>query len=322
MTLSQSRVRRVPHTGPAAPARAAFTLIELLVVIAIIAILIGLLLPAVQKVREAAARMSSQNNLKQLGLASHSANDLAGHLPVGWNAWWMHAPQRGGAWVTGAYRGPWANDTTMGDVTAFYHLLPFIEQDAMYKAGNGQQLFSTAGGQNIWTIKLKVFRAPADPSSADNLNIQYDWLVSNAMTPWAATSYSCNYQVFGRRGGNPFDSAQWDRPLSIQGISDGSSNTLLFAEKRMICGSVANLALHGGWNLSYGPYFAANSQAAPQVQPTEAACDRYRATAFSAGGCQVAMADGSVRNVSPSVPQATWWTACDPADGLVLPNNW
>ena len=123
--------------------RSAFTLIELLVVIAIIAILIGLLLPAVQKVREAAARLSCQNNLKQIGLGLHNHHDALGTFPPG-----------------GTYFGACCSPPTYTNWAI--EILPYIEQDNLYRTYNQSELNTSTSNRLVGQQKVKAYECPSD----------------------------------------------------------------------------------------------------------------------------------------------------------------
>jgi prepilin-type N-terminal cleavage/methylation domain-containing protein len=198
--------------------RRAFTLIELLVVIAIIAILIGLLLPAVQKVRAAAARASSTNNLKQLGLAAHNYNDAHGDcLP-------NPAEPINPSFPANA-ANPWNQATG-----PLFQLLPYLEQPGLYasiRSINSQATYDaimpTPQGR---AAIVKAFISPADPSNDAN-----QVFVTGSPTPinnglWGTASYAYNPLVFRSTGTGVGRS-----------FPDGTSNTLMFSEKYQVCGS-------------------------------------------------------------------------------------
>jgi prepilin-type N-terminal cleavage/methylation domain-containing protein len=294
-----------------------FTLIELLVVIAIIAILIGLLLPAVQKVREAAARTQSTNNLKQMSLALHNMNDTSGALPamVGYYPQTNNAAN-GVANSVGNVRG-----------TAFYFMMPFIEQD------NGQKQMAATHTDSWWCwVGVKTFVSPADPSQPPNGLI-------DTGSPRYGTSYAPNEWVFNTGAGNVGStnlSGNTPPRASIpRTFVDGTSNTIVFAEKYATCGPSSSSVAEFYWGETGG---ACNREgnpggngsvpgfytlATPQPKPIyNNGCNPCQLQAPYAGGILVGLGDGSVRMVSTGISANTWSYAVQPADGQVLGSDW
>jgi len=289
------------------------------VVIAIIAILIGLLLPAVQKVREAAARTQCQNNLKNIALACHTAHDAYSQFP----------PQYGN------YRGNFG--------TLFFHLLPYFEQTALQKQAyvaadtNMTSYFGPTYTKkaNTYDIRqsgvegvlLKVLTCPTDPTVN---GVASTW-------GWGGNSYAGNFRVFGNLPGDvgaPVDNGvngggitQWQgQPKLTSTFLDGSSNTILFAEKFGQCnvnpydhGDGGNMWARWDWLDGWQSTFAAFStgpgskfQVNPLPYSWGGPCVPVVAQSAHAGGMNVAMGDGSVRTLSGSMSPTTWWAICTP----------
>lgn len=201
--------------------RGAFTLVELLVVIAIIGVLISLLLPAVQKVREAANRMSCASNLRQLGIAFHSYHDTKGYFPPAYTL--TIGPINSHAW------GP--------------HLLPHIEQDPLFKRYDLNQPFITPGNQAVISTPLKLFQCPATPDP----NRLYAFTLPGGAIPglptlsWQATAsdYGVVSGVLGvcwdlvigpPAGGSRHGFLIFNEVTKFSDVTDGSSQTILLGE--------------------------------------------------------------------------------------------
>jgi prepilin-type N-terminal cleavage/methylation domain-containing protein len=322
--------------------RTAFTLIELLVVIAIIAVLIGLLLPAVQKVRAAAARAQCANNMKQLGLAVHNLHDTYQALPP----------------TEGALPGLSLNNC--GPLT--FWVLPFIEQGNLYNLAFQNGVYNSGNADRTYVIK--TYLCPSDPSLGGN----------HSPGGWGLCSYASNALAFSQATydtpgdyltcyvhGPVVTSGNYSNrlyPLTTGGkripasFPDGTSNTIIFTEKYGICSPDGN-GDNGGnqWasrfeaqTSAYIGYQGPNpglafgsdqpGQQAPvygvagyfQIQPRPylgaGGCKPGIASTGHTGGIMACLGDGSVRLCSQGMSPNTWWQAVVPDEGQPPPADW
>ena len=286
--------------APNTVARRAFTLIELLVVIAIIAILIGLLLPAVQKVREAAARMSCTNNLKQIGLGFHNYHDAKQQLP------------------NGGSDGPTITCCSADDRvgwTWMYHLTPFIEQDAVYNA---------PANATVANAVIKTYYCPSRRPPT---------LYSNGARCDYAGNGGKNMGDAGKQG---MLMRQWstlpqpagtaaNQKRTFTSVSDGLSNTILAGDKQChptvlgTSGGDNEVWNNSGWDQDHVRFGELVPDAdSNHPDSTQAQFWSVRFGSSHSGGFVGVMGDGSVRFIRYGIDAANWMRVCLVDDGEVM----
>ena len=298
-------------------------------VIAIIAILIGLLLPAVQKVREAASRIKCANNLKQLGLAAHKLPRLERHLPPGIGYYPTTATARSAPTSSTCCRTS-SKTTSTAAPWALCRFRRRSDRSTAYYPGNN----------DVYSQPVKVFLCPSDPSVGPGGVVTIDGI------SFGASCYAPNALV-SENGLTATPAPQGKDRLAD--ITDGTSNTILHAEKYARCTNTTMApafqdggtawayctprlplaaAAHDAPGKAFQPGFAipalvargAPMPSAPgrnfrSSPPFLGNCDPTRASTAHAGGILVGLADGSVRTLSPGMSGTTWWAAVTPAGG-------
>jgi prepilin-type N-terminal cleavage/methylation domain-containing protein len=310
--------------------RRGFGMIELLIVLAIIAIFLALLLPAVQKVREAAARTQCVNNVKQVGLGIHNFESTFKRMP----------PLYGGSNGTTVVNSL-KFSTVWGSTLVF--LLPYIEQDNLYKrmAVGSPPNYDPNAGDTLNT-SVPTYACPADPSMTDGI-------VNGGIL--GGSSYAINAQVFAPladesiTGGAMFPAGKanfTDRGTPLSRLGDGTSNIILFTHTYALCGDSQGSAWGYGSGIgkvpapvdTYQPWSRASylkqtyltaKNAAPfqnQPNPYTTKCVATDPATPHAYAMVVGLGDASVRTVNPSISADTWNNACLPNDGNVLGPDW
>ena len=285
----------------------AFTLIELLVVIAIIGVLIALLLPAVQKVREAANRMACQNNLKQIGLAFQNHHDQHTFFPAGGDDWTTPPTYVGGATpaVGSQQKAGWA-----------FQILPYIEADNAWRGGSGtnetERILVAIGTPH------KIYFCPTR-RGPQTVRTGYSEYLNGTVCTRALIDYAAS-NLDDDEGGV----VRWLYPNRIADITDGTSNTLLVAEKRLNLTSLGQPQNDDdiGYSSGYEVDIARRTDDTP-------APDFYGTSDYFDDGGELfgsshparfnaVFADGSVRTISYSIDAEVFWHLGNISDGCVI----
>jgi len=333
--------------------RSAFTLIELLVVIAIIAILIALLVPAVQKVRDAAARSSCQNNLKQIGLALHSFNDTYKTLPAAL----IHSGRYNNANNT-PYRGPEVNykgqPYRIYNHSGFVAILPYIEQGPLFKQYSYQEPGSVSspygiavGGsgtsnvnQPVFSTNISIYTCPGDkvpsPVVVSNANVSTDFYERNSVArsnylfnTGNTTDYDANYDnvsitsrgVFGNNGSAsiPFVSSR-----------DGTSNTIAVGESKQdhtsssfgpYWGSGTHTSVHGRTPQTDATFLLNYPYGNCPGSTTQNCQYAWQFGSYHSGGANFVFCDGSVRFITDTIDYSIQIAVSTPQGGEVFSAN-